>query len=141
MINEGIVNVSYIIATILFILALKGLTHPSTARRGNFYGMAGMALAIVATLLGSEVQSYGFIIAGADVRHVPMTPEHDFFEELNKAIEESWPRPKMLVVNFPGKSPCNKAAIGSNRKHEWVAGRTYGTLRGCLGDETVIAGW
>ena len=46
------------------ILALKGLTHPSTARRGNFFGMAGMALAIVATLLGGEVQSYGFIVAG-----------------------------------------------------------------------------
>jgi len=56
--------VVYLISAILFILALKGLTHPSTARRGNFYGMAGMALAIVATLLGSEVKSYGFIIAG-----------------------------------------------------------------------------
>ncbi len=56
--------VVYLISAVLFILALKGLTHPSTARRGNFLGMAGMALAIVATLLGSEVQSYGFIIAG-----------------------------------------------------------------------------
>ncbi len=56
--------VAYLISAVLFILALKGLTHPSTARRGNFLGMAGMALAIVATLLGSEVQSYGFIIAG-----------------------------------------------------------------------------
>jgi NAD(P) transhydrogenase subunit beta len=56
--------VIYLISAILFIFSLKGLTHPSTARRGNFLGMAGMALAIVATLLGSEVQSYGFIIAG-----------------------------------------------------------------------------
>jgi NAD(P) transhydrogenase subunit beta len=56
--------VVYLISAVLFILALKGLTHPSTARRGNFLGMAGMALAIVATLLGGEVQSYGFIIAG-----------------------------------------------------------------------------
>ncbi len=54
----------YLVSAILFIFALKGLTHPSTARRGNYYGMAGMALAIIATLAGAEVQSYGFIIAG-----------------------------------------------------------------------------
>jgi len=38
--------VVYLISAVLFIFALKGLTHPSTARRGNFLGMAGMALAI-----------------------------------------------------------------------------------------------
>ena len=54
--------VAYLVSAVLFIFSLKGLTHPSTARRGNFLGMIGMALAIVATLLGSEVQSYGFII-------------------------------------------------------------------------------
>jgi len=54
----------YLLSAALFILSLKGLTHPATARRGSFYGMAGMALAIVATLLGEEVGSYGFIIAG-----------------------------------------------------------------------------
>jgi len=55
---------AYLVSAVLFILGLKGLTHPATARRGNFFGMAGMAIAIGATLLGSEVQSYGFIIAG-----------------------------------------------------------------------------
>jgi len=55
---------AYLASAILFILALKGLTHPASARRGNYYAMAGMFIAIAATLLGSEVQSYGFIIAG-----------------------------------------------------------------------------
>ncbi len=55
---------SYLISAILFILALKGLTHPASARRGNFFGMVGMALAIGATLLGSEVQNYGWILTG-----------------------------------------------------------------------------
>ena len=56
--------IAYLISAVLFIFSLKGLTHPSTARRGNFLGMAGMALAIVATLLGAQVMSYGLIIAG-----------------------------------------------------------------------------
>jgi alanine-synthesizing transaminase len=75
---------------------------------GSKEGLAHLALAcmgpgdsVLVPNPAYPIHPYGFIIAGADVRHVPMTPEHDFFEELHKAIEESWPRPKMLVVNFP----------------------------------------
>ena len=49
---EGIIAVSYIIATILFILALGGLSNQETARRGNWYGITGMAIALIATVLG-----------------------------------------------------------------------------------------
>lgn len=56
--------IAYLVSSVLFIFALKGLTHPASARNGNYLGMAGMAIAIGATLLGSEIQSYGFIIAG-----------------------------------------------------------------------------
>jgi len=76
---------------------------------GSKEGLAHLALAcmgpgdsVLVPNPAYPIHPYGFIIAGADVRHVPMTPEHDFFEELHKAIDESWPRPKMLVVNFPG---------------------------------------
>ncbi|MEA3639602.1 MAG: NAD(P)(+) transhydrogenase (Re/Si-specific) subunit beta [Lamprobacter sp.] len=57
---------AYLVSAILFIFALKGLTHPSTARRGNLFGMLGMAIAIGATLAGTEVQGYWLIgFAGA----------------------------------------------------------------------------
>jgi alanine-synthesizing transaminase len=75
---------------------------------GSKEGLAHLALAcmgpgdsVLVPNPAYPIHPYGFIIAGADVRHVPMTPQHDFFEELEKAIEESWPRPKMLVINFP----------------------------------------
>ncbi len=55
MINEGTVNVSYIIATILFILALGGLSNQETARRGNWYGIIGMAIALIATVASENV--------------------------------------------------------------------------------------
>jgi alanine-synthesizing transaminase len=47
------------------------------------------------------IHPYGFVIAGADIRHVPLVEGVDFFAELVKAIKDSWPRPKMLVLNFP----------------------------------------
>jgi proton-translocating NAD(P)+ transhydrogenase subunit beta len=57
-------GLAYLVSAILFIFALKGLTHPASARRGNVYGMIGMLIAVAATLLGGEVHSYRLIIAG-----------------------------------------------------------------------------
>ena len=50
--NQGIVSVAYIGATILFILALGGLSNQETARRGNYFGMFGMLIALIATVVG-----------------------------------------------------------------------------------------
>jgi NAD(P) transhydrogenase subunit beta len=61
-VNEGIIQVSYIIATILFILALGGLSNQETARRGNWYGIIGMAIALVATLAGDVTQNFEYMI-------------------------------------------------------------------------------
>ena len=58
MISTGIVTVSYIAATILFILALGGLSHQETARRGNWYGIIGMTIALLATVFGVVTQNY-----------------------------------------------------------------------------------
>ena len=57
--SEGMATVSYIGATILFILSLGGLSNPETSRRGNLYGMIGMALAVVATVFGPRVSPAG----------------------------------------------------------------------------------
>ncbi|MCA3131473.1 MAG: alanine transaminase [Betaproteobacteria bacterium] len=47
------------------------------------------------------IHIYGAIIAGADIRSVRMTPGTDFFEELERAIRESFPKPKMMILGFP----------------------------------------
>ncbi|HEX5789105.1 MAG TPA: Re/Si-specific NAD(P)(+) transhydrogenase subunit beta [Woeseiaceae bacterium] len=60
--SSGIVTVSYIAATILFILALGGLSHQETARRGNWYGITGMAIALLATILGVVTQHYVILL-------------------------------------------------------------------------------
>jgi len=58
----------YLISAVLFILALKGLSNPETARRGNLFGMVGMAIAIITTIMLPSVESYGWIIIAVDWR-------------------------------------------------------------------------
>ena len=58
--NASLATVSYIGATILFVLSLGGLSSPETARRGNVYGMIGMAIAVLATVFGPRVTAGGF---------------------------------------------------------------------------------
>ncbi len=60
--SAGFVTVSYIAATILFILALGGLSNQETARRGNWYGIIGMAIALLATILGVVTRHYTILI-------------------------------------------------------------------------------
>ncbi|MCF6353566.1 MAG: alanine transaminase [Candidatus Polarisedimenticolaceae bacterium] len=76
---------------------------------GSKEGLAHLALAtmgpgdsVLVPNPAYPIHPYGFVIAGADIRHVPMVPGVDFFAKLEEAITDSWPRPKMLVLNFPG---------------------------------------
>jgi len=59
---EGLITVAYIFSSVLFILSLRGLSNQETARRGNMYGVAGMIIAVVATVLGGKVGSIGTLI-------------------------------------------------------------------------------
>ena len=56
MLTSNLATVAYLGAAILFVLSLSGLSHPETARRGNLFGMVGMALAVFATILGPRVE-------------------------------------------------------------------------------------
>jgi NAD(P) transhydrogenase subunit beta len=58
------VGFAYLIAAVLFILALRGLSNPEQARQGNMFGIIGMTLAVITTLLSPDVVSYGTIILG-----------------------------------------------------------------------------
>ncbi|WP_308911683.1 NAD(P)(+) transhydrogenase (Re/Si-specific) subunit beta [Pseudokordiimonas caeni] len=54
--------VAYLVAAVLFILSLRGLSSPETSRKGNIYGMVGMAIAVITTILNPEIVSYEWII-------------------------------------------------------------------------------
>jgi NAD(P) transhydrogenase subunit beta len=58
--TPSLASVAYIGATILFILSLGGLSNPETSRRGNLYGIIGMAIAVLATVFGPRVGAAGF---------------------------------------------------------------------------------
>ncbi len=75
---------------------------------GSKEGLAHLALATLApgdaVLVPNPaypIHPYGSVIAGADIRMVPLVKDGDFFSELEKAIKDTWPKPKMLILNFP----------------------------------------
>jgi alanine-synthesizing transaminase len=75
---------------------------------GSKEGIAHLALATLDTgdivLVPNPsypIHIYGPVISGADIRHVPMGPGTDFFESLERSIRDTYPKPKMLIVNFP----------------------------------------
>ncbi|MGB3225645.1 MAG: Re/Si-specific NAD(P)(+) transhydrogenase subunit beta [Desulforhopalus sp.] len=62
--SQGIVTAAYIGASIMFILALGGLSRPETSRRGNYYGMFGMLMALLATIIGIVSDNYFILFIG-----------------------------------------------------------------------------
>jgi alanine-synthesizing transaminase len=83
------------IETIVTIGSKEGLAHLALAT-------VGPGDAILVPNPAYPIHPYGFVISGADIRHVPLVPGGDFFAELEKSVKDSWPKPKMLVLNFPG---------------------------------------
>ena len=60
--SANLTALAYLIASVLFIMALRGLSSPESSRRGNFYGMIGMAIAVVTTVINPNVVSYEWIL-------------------------------------------------------------------------------
>jgi NAD(P) transhydrogenase subunit beta len=64
------INSAYLVASVLFILGIRGLSHPRTARQGNMLASVGMGIAVVATLLHPDVENYGLIVVGVAIGSV-----------------------------------------------------------------------
>ncbi len=80
----------------------------AVATIGSKEGLAHLALAIIepgdVVFVPNptySIHTYSVIIAGGDVRSIPLLPGVDFFDELLKATKQTWPKPKLLVINFP----------------------------------------
>ena len=98
---------------------------------GSKEGIAHLALATLDTgdtvLVPNPsypIHIYGPVISGADIRHVPMAPETDFFEAVERAFKDTYPKPKMLIVNFPSNPttqcvdlPFFERLVGLAREH------------------------
>src|SRR5262249_10973216 len=63
-VTENLSALLYLVASVCFIMALKGLSSPESSRQGNLYGIAGMAIAIITTLTSPLVESYWLIVIG-----------------------------------------------------------------------------
>ena len=117
MIPTGVVTVSYIAATVLFILALGGLSNQETARRGNWYGIFGMIIALLATIFSENVtQNFGLLIVALLVggsiglvlaRRVQMTQMPELVAVLHSLVGLA-----AVAVGFASFMDPNKHYVG-----------------------------
>jgi NAD(P) transhydrogenase subunit beta len=164
--NEiSILEIAYVIASVLFILGLKMLSHPLTARRGNFYAAIGMVLAIIATILfhkkdGQPIGNIGWIMTAIAIgtvigwviaRRVKMTAMPQlvsFFNGMGGAAAAL-----ISMIEFPHVSPELIAKSGMANGHvlaillglmigtiSWAGSMiAFGKLDGWIGDMRVKA--
>jgi len=114
--SQGIVTVSYIIATILFILALGGLSNQETARRGNWYGIIGMTIALLATIIGIVERHYEILLVALLIggtigiilaRRIQMTQMPELVAVLHSLVGAA-----AVAVGFASFMDPNKHFVG-----------------------------
>jgi NAD(P) transhydrogenase subunit beta len=112
--HESLTSFAYLVAAVLFILALRGLSSPESSRRGNFLGMTGMAIAIVTTILSPDIQSYGWIFTALAIgavigifiaRKIAMTAMPQLVAAFHSLVG-------MAAVLVAGAAFSNPAAFG-----------------------------
>lgn len=86
---------------------------------GSKEGLAHLALAtlgpgdtVIVPNPAYPIHPYGCVIAGADIVYLRMSEDVDFFSELERVIADSWPKPKMLILNFPGNPTTECVDLG-----------------------------
>jgi H+-translocating NAD(P) transhydrogenase subunit beta len=114
---------TYLIASILFILSLKMMSHPDTARRGMFLAEAGMLAAIIGTLIGAHIVTWTWILAGLTVGSiigawmaltVPMTamPQRTALSHAFGALAAALVGIGEFMVNIGDLGPVKRGALG-----------------------------
>jgi NAD(P) transhydrogenase subunit beta len=112
--NENLTSFAYLVAAVLFILALRGLSSPESSRRGNMLGMLGMAIAVVTTILSPSVTSYGWILIALAIgavigifiaRNIAMTAMPQLVAAFHSLVG-------MAAVLVAGAAFSNPAAFG-----------------------------
>lgn len=115
--SMGAISAAYIAAAILFILSLSGLSNQETAKRGNWYGIIGMAIAVIATIMNPNVDSYVWLIiacliGGGIGAHFAKKVEMTQMPELI-AILHSFVGMAAVLVGFASYFDPNNHLIGT----------------------------
>jgi NAD(P) transhydrogenase subunit beta len=112
--NESFTSFAYLVAAVLFIMALRGLSSPESSRKGNLFGMLGMLIAVVTTVLSPAVTSYGWILSALAIgavigifiaRKIAMTAMPQLVAAFHSLVG-------MAAVLVAGAAFSNPAAFG-----------------------------
>ena len=125
--SANIAALLYLVAGVLFILALRGLSNPATSRRGNLFGMIGMTIAILTTLAAHPPAGYSWIlvvigmgigggIGAVTARRVPMTMMPSALRCSRKPTQVSSQRPQ-CQLRVPRLIKVASPPIDSANKH------------------------
>jgi H+-translocating NAD(P) transhydrogenase subunit beta len=120
--GQYFLEATYLIASILFVLGLKGLSHPDTARRGMIMAAAGMAAAVIGTLFHPDIHNYIWIVVGLVVGSsigipmamVPMTamPQRTALSHAFGALAASMVGIAEYIIHGTGLGPVKMGALG-----------------------------